>query len=58
METLFAILAGAFGVGMILLLPKYARFIHEQPHLHREQMAEKARLQAEAEKNVEKPANE
>jgi len=43
---------------MILLLPKYARFIHEQPHLHREQMAEKARLQAEAEKNVEKPANE
>lgn len=31
METLIIVLAIAFGVGMLFLLPKYAKFIHEQP---------------------------
>lgn len=52
------VLAVAFGVGMILLLPKYARFIHEQPHLHREQMLEKAKRQAEEEAAKEKSGGE
>ena len=58
METIFMVLAVAFGVGMILLLPKYARFIHEQPHLHREQMLEKTKRQAEEEAAKEKSGGE
>lgn len=45
------ILAGLFGVVMIWLLPKYARFIHEQPKLHREAMLEREKRKAEGEAN-------
>ncbi len=44
------VLAGLFGVVMIWLLPKYARFIHEQPKLHREAMMEREKQQGEANK--------
>ena len=56
-ETLFTILAIAFGVSMILLLPKYAKFIHQQPKLHREQMEKKEREQNEKSGPGDSPEN-
>lgn len=32
-ETALLILAGIFVVGMLILLPKYAKFIHNQPKI-------------------------
>ena len=36
------VLAVAFGVGMILLLPKYARFIHDTMQLRIDVLGEEA----------------
>ena len=47
------ILAGIFAVGMLILLPKYARFIHNQPKMH----LEKKRQQEEQQNNGQKPQN-
>lgn len=41
METVFMILAIGFAVVMLFLLPKYAKFIHQQPKAHMEKMREK-----------------
>ncbi len=38
METVFLILAIAFVVIMLILLPKYAKFIHQQPKAHMEEL--------------------
>ncbi len=37
MEALFLFFSVIFAVVMIFMLPKYARFIHEQPKKHMEQ---------------------
>ena len=38
METVFMILAIAFAVIMLILLPKYAKFIHQQPKARMEEL--------------------
>ncbi len=42
METLIMVMGSIFTVGMLILLPKYAKFIHSQPkmHLEKKQMDE------------------
>ncbi len=45
-ETVFMFLAIAFAVIMLILLPKYAKFIHQQPKERLEQI----RRQEEAQK--------
>lgn len=49
METVLTILAVIFAGGMLYMLPKYAKFIHQQPKLHQEQM--RKRQEEEANKN-------
>ena len=48
MDTFILVLAGVFAVVMLFMLPKYARFINNQPKQHLERMREKE----EAEKTV------
>ena len=33
-ETLIMVMGSIFTVGMLILLPKYAKFIHNQPKMH------------------------
>lgn len=47
------VLAGIFAVGMMILLPKYAKFIHAQPKLH----IEKMRRQEEEDNDAKKGQN-
>ncbi len=42
MDTFILVLAGVFAVGMLFMLPKYARFINNQPKQHMEIMRQKA----------------
>ena len=48
MDTFIVVVAGVFAVGMLFMLPKYARFINNQPKEHMEKM----RQQAEEEKSA------
>ena len=48
MDTFIMVVAGAFAVGMMFMLPKYAKFINNQPKEH----IEKMRRQAEEEKSA------
>ena len=36
MENLFLVLGGLFAVGMLILMVKYAKFIHVQPRVEAE----------------------
>ncbi len=49
METFLTILAIVFAGVMLYLLPKYAKFIHQQPKMHMEKM----RLEEEQKKAAE-----
>ena len=51
MENIFLILAVGFSVGMMILMIKYAKFIHKQPRMEEE------RRQKEAKENSQ-PANQ
>lgn len=42
MDTFIMVVAGAFAVGMLFMLPKYAKFINNQPKQHLERMRQKA----------------
>ena len=50
MENLFLILGGVFAVGMMILMVKYAKFIHVQPKVE----AERRKLKDEGLSNSEK----
>ena len=52
MDTFIVVLAGVFAVGMLFMLPKYARFINNQPKQHMESMRQKAE-EEKAEKSGE-----
>lgn len=42
MENLILVLAGVFALGMLYMLPKYAKFISEMPKKHLEEMNRRA----------------
>ena len=42
MENLILVLAGVFVLGMLYLLPKYAKFINQMPKKHLEDMNKRA----------------
>lgn len=42
MDTFIMVVAGVFAVGMLFMLPKYAKFINNQPKQHMERMRQKA----------------
>ena len=48
MDTFILVIAGVFAVVMMFMLPKYAKFINNQPKEHKKRMQE----QAEAEQNT------
>ena len=50
MENLFLILGGVFAVGMMILMVKYAKFIHVQPKVE----AERRKMKDEELSNPEK----
>jgi len=56
-DTFILVLAGVFAVGMFLLLPKYARFINNQPKLHMERMRQQAEEEKAGESSQENPPN-
>ena len=53
MDTFIMVLAGVFAVGMMFMLPKYAKFINNQPKEHLERMR-----QQEKEEKAEKSGEE
>ncbi len=53
MDTFIMVLAGVFAVGMMFMLPKYAKFINNQPKEHLERMR-----QQEEEEKAEKSGEE
>lgn len=57
MDTLIMVIAGVFAVGMLIMLPKYAKFINTQPKEHMKRMQEQAE-QEQAAKSGEKPGQE
>ena len=57
MDTFIVVVAGAFAVGMLFMLPKYAKFINNQPKLHLERMRQKAEAEKAA-KNEEEPSQD
>ena len=52
-ENLFLILGGVFAVGMMILMVKYAKFIHVQPKVE----AERRKIKDEELSNSEKKSN-
>lgn len=48
------IVAGAFAVGMMFMLPKYAKFINNQPKEHMEKMRQQAEEEKSAKSGEEK----
>ncbi len=52
MDTFIVVLAGIFAVGMMFMLPKYAKFINNQPKQHMEMMRQKEE-EEKAKKNGE-----
>ena len=52
-ENLFLILGGVFAVGMMILMIKYAKFIHVQPKVE----AERRKMKDEGLSNSEKKSN-
>ena len=57
MDTFIMVIAGAFAVGMLFMLPKYAKFINNQPKLHLERMRQKAEAEKAA-KSEEEPSQD
>lgn len=57
MDTLIMVIAGVFAVGMLIMLPKYARFINTQPKEHMKRMQEQAE-QEQTDRPGEKPGQE
>ena len=53
MDTFILVIAGVFAVVMMFMLPKYAKFINNQPKEHLERMR-----QQEEEKNAQKSGDE
>ena len=51
MENLFLILGGIFAVGMMILMVKYAKFIHVQPKVEAERRKIKDEELSNSEKN-------
>jgi hypothetical protein len=56
-DTLIMVIAGVFAVGMLIMLPKYARFINTQPKEHMKRMQEQAE-QEQTDRPGEKPDQE
>jgi len=52
-ENLFLILGGLFALGMMILMVKYAKFIHVQPKVEAEQRKNKDEGLSKSEKNSE-----
>ena len=50
-ENLFLILGGVFAVGMMILMVKYAKFIHVQPKVEAERRKMKDEELSNSEKN-------
>ena len=50
MDNLFLILGGLFAVGMMVLMIKYAKFIHVQPKVEAERRKEKGEGLSNSEK--------
>ncbi len=48
------VVAGVFAVGMLFMLPKYAKFINNQPKQHLERMRQKAEEEKAAKSGEEK----
>lgn len=57
MDTFILVIAGVFAVVMLFMLPKYARFINNQPKEHMKRMQEKAE-QEQGAKNGDNPGQE
>lgn len=53
MENLFLILGGLFAIGMMVLMVKYAKFIHTQPKVE----AERKKMNDEGLSNSEENPN-
>ena len=53
MDTFIVVLAGVFAVGMMFMLPKYAKFINNQPKQHMERMRQKAEAEKAAKSGEE-----
>lgn len=53
METLIMVMGSIFTVGMLILLPKYAKFIHNQPKMH----LDKKRQEEEDENSINDQKN-
>ena len=51
MENLFLVLGGLFAVGMLILMVKYAKFIHSQPSIAEERRKMKEEGPAAHEQN-------
>ena len=51
MENLFLILGAVFAVGMMILMVKYAKFIHVQPKVEAERRKMKDAKLSDSEKN-------
>jgi hypothetical protein len=56
-ETIVMVMGGVFTVGMLILLPKYAKFIHRQPKMHLEKKRQETEEQNLA-PNREQPAQD
>ena len=54
MDTFIMVVAGVFAVGMLFMLPKYAKFINNQPKQHMERMRQKAEEEKAAKSGEEK----
>ena len=54
MDTFIMVVAGVFAVGMLFMLPKYAKFINNQPKQHLERMRQKAEEEKAAKSGEEK----
>lgn len=54
MDTFLVVISGIFAIGMFIMLPKYARFINNQPKQHLELMRQKAEEEKAAKNGEEK----
>jgi hypothetical protein len=57
MDTFLVVISAIFAIGMFILLPKYARFINNQPKQHLELMRQKAE-EEKAKKNGEEKSQD
>ncbi len=53
MDNLFLILCSAFAIGMMVLMIKYAKFIHNQPKMEEARKEMNSKLESNQEKNSE-----